>query len=560
MSPETLLAHLHAALRAKPPEGVSVTYLDGFFSRNRSALLAMLGELRPSRPSGLPTRWGGARAETPLTPDEITLGRHVVDEEGHHGKVVKVWLRPGFFGGPPFADGDLTLDSGRTARLPFHLYAELAPPVRVPRDPVFGGEAISPSALWRIVASALSTALSAEELLDDTPSAANQARRRAVRDQLVRFATAHDLWLQWRAEHPDTPVDGFTGLVARQAELERRARRGEASPEEIAERAALRTLSPQWRTLQVGEGVARVRLGLHGKQMEPGWRLVALDGEAAQVQLGDRVESAPLWLLQPAPFPAETIELPKTPTYIIDLYALLTRHAGDGAPYPDRALISGAVKRYLADEGLSVSVRVERGSGITSISLRPTSGLHWTPEAKQTLHKLLPGASVWDNAAHVEPWERDRRESSPYDDYGGKLGGVALPADKLLPFARLLVPAIVKDGGVLSPLGEAIRLSLAPKVVQRGPARVAPTSAAPSSSPSAGASVEGCVEITFSLPGHGEIRVVCGAQGRREVWYNIYVGRARFGFNGGRWAKGQRPPQAVLDAVRARGITAFDGP
>ncbi|MBK9369964.1 MAG: hypothetical protein IPN01_27310 [Deltaproteobacteria bacterium] len=68
------------------------------------------------------------------------------------------------------------------------------------------------------------------------------------------------------------------------------------------------------------------------------------------------------------------------------------------------------------------------------------------------------------------------------------------------------------------------------------------------------------MEITFSLPGHGEIRVVCGAHGRREVWYNIYVGRARFGFNGGRWAKGQRPPEPVLDAVRARGITAFDGP
>ena len=29
MSPEALLAHLHAAMGAKPPEGVSVAYLDG---------------------------------------------------------------------------------------------------------------------------------------------------------------------------------------------------------------------------------------------------------------------------------------------------------------------------------------------------------------------------------------------------------------------------------------------------------------------------------------------------------------------------------------------------
>ena len=66
--------------------------------------------------------------------------------------------------------------------------------------------------------------------------------------------------------------------------------------------------------------------------------------------------------------------------------------------------------------------------------------------------------------------------------------------------------------------------------------------------------------MSFTLAGHGLIRVVCGAQGRRNQWNNIHVGKTRYGYNGGRWARGQRPPEPVLDAVRARGITAFDGP
>ena len=87
-------------------------------------------------------------------------------------------MRPGFSGGPPYADGDITLDSGLTERIPVHLYAELAPPVHVPRDPVFLGEVMSPDALWRIVTSALETALTSESLLDG----AKQLFARAVAD------------------------------------------------------------------------------------------------------------------------------------------------------------------------------------------------------------------------------------------------------------------------------------------------------------------------------------------------------------------------------------------
>lgn len=69
--------------------------------------------------------------------------------------------------------------------------------------------------------------------------------------------------------------------------------------------------------------------------------------------------------------------------------------------------------------------------------------------------------------------------------------------------------------------------------------------------------VDGCQEVIFNFERFGRIHVVCGARGRRDVWHNIYVGSVRYGFNGGRWAKGMRPPDEVLTAVRQRGITVF---
>lgn len=68
---------------------------------------------------------------------------------------------------------------------------------------------------------------------------------------------------------------------------------------------------------------------------------------------------------------------------------------------------------------------------------------------------------------------------------------------------------------------------------------------------------EACREIEFDLPGHGRIRVVCGAVGQKDTWHNIYVGRERYGWNGSRWARSRVPAAAVLQAVRERGIGAF---
>lgn len=79
----------------------------------------------------------------------------------------------------------------------------------------------------------------------------------------------------------------------------------------------------------------------------------------------------------------------------------------------------------------------------------------------------------------------------------------------------------------------------------------------PAPAPSPPQAQAGCVELVFELPGYGVVRVVCGARGRRESWHNLYVLGERYGFNGARWARGERPPEAVLRAVRERGVGVF---
>lgn len=76
----------------------------------------------------------------------------------------------------------------------------------------------------------------------------------------------------------------------------------------------------------------------------------------------------------------------------------------------------------------------------------------------------------------------------------------------------------------------------------------------------AAAPSDDCIDVTFQL-GSRQIRVVCAQRQKRTdvVWHNIWIDGVRHGFNGSRWARGAVPPPDVLDAVRARGISAFDG-
>lgn len=96
-----------------------------------------------------------------------------------------------------------------------------------------------------------------------------------------------------------------------------------------------------------------------------------------------------------------------------------------------------------------------------------------------------------------------------------------------------------------------------PADVQDRPASSAETSWSRDTDPARVEAAANCREIAITVPGYGPVQVVCGAQGARDTWHNIIVRGTRYGFNGRRWAKHQRPPQPVLDAIAAEGITTF---
>ena len=140
----------------------------------------------------------------------------------------------------------------------------------------------------------------------------------------------------------------------------------------------------------------------------------------------------------------------------------------------------------------------------------------------------------------------------PYGDYRGKSAGLLIPVEHLPSFAAILAGAMNAEGQPLNALGER-RLTAS-----------TPTRAAIPSGNRGGATAdqrtsaaEGNRDLDFDLPGYGRIRVVCGEKGRRDVWHNVFLNSDRYGFNGGRWARNQRPPEPVLGAIRERGVATF---
>jgi hypothetical protein len=115
--------------------------------------------------------------------------------------------------------------------------------------------------------------------------------------------------------------------------------------------------------------------------------------------------------------------------------------------------------------------------------------------------------------------------------------------------AAHLAAALQSEGVQLSRLGQSL--------LRRSPAAASPLARGPTPQQRLAAAV-GCVDLDFELPRVGRIRVVCAQPGRRDVWHNIWVGAERYGYNGGRWARGLSPPPEILAELRRRGITAFE--
>ncbi len=560
MNALSLVDAVAARLVAQPPGDIPADYIAGYFARNREALAARiqprLDALSARRaapaPEPPPADGRGPRVE----PERAARGQRVVLPTGEHGEITRVLHFTTTVGRPGEAQQvehstyiDVRLDSGRVLSSQRELYAERGPPPPVAPDPSLDGQIyLAPAEAWRQLRADLGS-------LGYWRDKAARARTEATRKQHADHTAAHIVTLRkkyarfaaWRERHPQIPVPDWSALDDRRLALELRSAR---SPAESAELTWLTQVPPDWRERwAVGDPVTLQRVEPAGLRVERGWRVQAVDGEHAELRRGDERTRAPLWMLQrdraaPAERPPETFAEPR---YLMSLAREMLVKDGGGSDYPGRGAVSQAVKRYLAEHGLSVSTHVNRGSMVSSIDLRPPGG-RWTAAQINLANRLLLNLGAHERGAHFEPWQTEGEPYDPYADYPGKGPGLMIPAEHIPRFAAILAESLRGAGQTLSRMGE-----------ERLAAGSGPASPAGPSERRGGATAEqrqqaaeGCQDLSFDLPGYGLIRVVCGQQGRRDIWHNVWIGEVRYGFNGARWAKGMKPPEEVLEAIRGR--------
>ncbi len=521
----------------------------------------LAAQLAPTPPpvAGEPTRWGGKRGAV-LLPETITQGTRVVTEQGEHGVVTEAHaiVFTSLVGGRRSDDDvhysfNVRLDSGRLASPRGALYEELAWPEAVVPDVQVGNKWLAASEVW-------SQTYSRYRDISSYADKAENARKPAMKAQWKRhgeqarkeFLELHRLLVAWRWAHPDEPIEGLREHLWRRLSLEAKEQRTE---DETWELAQLKRLPADWDTrFKVGDRVLLYVLGPYGRQAEAGWTIAEIRGQQAILSRDEhqRARAEPLWMLKPDDA-TPLVETFTEPRYLRDLASEMLVKTDGHAPYPTRGAVARAVKTFLSERGIAVSTLVRQGSMVTGIDLRPPSGA-WSADEMARMRELLPGLKVWGSeSAQLEPWETVGESYDPYGDYRGKSAGLLIPVEHLPRFATILASAMKAEGQQINSLGER-------RLAATSPARTASTPTHNRSGATAdqrAQAAEGCRDLDFDLPGYGHIRVVCGQEGRRDVWHNCFMAGVRYGFNGGRWARNLRPPEPVLAAIRERGVNTF---
>lgn len=535
----------------------------------------------------------GGLAGDQLGPEELTEGRRVVvqEQEGlRHGNLSQVDHRVGtrtsyLYDGratqeekTPYESWSIhiDLDSGRDVLKmdPSGFFTEVAGPSKVVPDPhdSYFNRKEAPRTVW-------------QHLLDVYYSiAANVEKQQAarLRDKKAHWGelaerartkaiAAFESWQAWRKANPGFPLKDHDPVKERIMELDLL---GSGTATEGFELGILRKLPDDWRTrVKVGDPV---KTWIAMKQ-ESGWWLASVEGDRAAItttappwDLGSgNPIVVPLWMVskdharaaqlaegvKPAPGPATgSTAAPSRPyaflkaladagwkggpLYVRNLAHLLLGAGKHGYAYLSRGIFTRTAKRYFKAHGVDVSTHVESGAWSSSVRFeasqrdqesasRYMGNLHW-----------YPGSGY----CTVYPNNDVARPSQDYDLSGDPAGPTIPNEELILEFSAMLAEALKEDGKTLLDVGEEL-------ILWHRPQRVA--------DPRVVVAEEGCHDTEFDFPGTGRVRVVCGQKGRFATWHNVYIGEERYGFDGRRWSKNQRPPAAILEAIKDQGITTF---
>lgn len=224
------------------------------------------------------------------------------------------------------------------------------------------------------------------------------------------------------------------------------------------------------------------------------------------------------------------------------------------APLPEGDVWFGTLsKRFgLSTGAISLALnQLAKADGLDA-SFRKTYGSNLQADGKDS-DKLISGSDSFSTYMDYVP------DYDPYTDYypgrGAKLH--AKYVARFIPAAILAEHQLNARGGFRSkptPLAHKLYLDL----TANKPAKQE-TVAAPSARKS------GEREAVWTSPTYGQVEVISGAAGKRDVWHNIKIShpKTRYGYSSGakRWAQGNIPSAELLAEVAANGwASLFDLP
>lgn len=212
--------------------------------------------------------------------------------------------------------------------------------------------------------------------------------------------------------------------------------------------------------------------------------------------------------------------------------------------YPSAGSISAAVGVVLRAAGVDARLRMSTGTGYGHIDIRFPSG-----QSEKLAAVLRPDRLHTDTAAFSATGTENKSDAST--DYYHPGGAALNPA-----YAQAFLRAYVQSAHAIAARtrfrGVRLQSPLARWIWQRELA-----ARAASDDHSSGERSRGEKRGSWQSPKFGEVTIVEGAEGRRDTWHNISAvvsgKRMRYGFNGSRWARSERPPEALLAEVAQEG-------
>lgn len=581
--------------------------VEGFFSRQKSGLLQLIEQaLKTKRSRGItipdafvwqradaaraaqgyygPTSWGGFGGRLVAAQAEratLMRGTRIIDRHGRHGAVqsVRTWNFHTVGGSRKETEVTFLPDSSNreadvNAKEP--LYEEVERPTKLVMDPYVVTETgttemESPHLLyidmWRQISFHLKLYRLARwiEYAEGRHLAPHNILAECKRKMTdSNPARALNLWTSWEKYFLENPhlqmadVSTFDPFEYRIMSLHMSSMQGGAlTHDEQAEYQYIleQSATPRPKLVEVGDAVTvlcfRDGAPLNGTVTDH-------QGIAYQVQLENHEYHVPVSGLKLAgvpPAPTATVTYPMSVEELMRSLLDWTENSVLGIRADVTAVLVGVTVQEYLDAYASKPCRVS----VTKNTTTQGRGRRATTSTAYAINIFCDDVKgVIGELCQTQYLTAVSAKQLVFDPSSPQAANAwVLNREQAQQFSPLLARQMYRTGRALNRIGQLwLNVALPPAREQMSPTPQLEMQQGTSEYDQKSGGAD-CMEITFVSPNHGTVRVVCGALGRRDTWHNVWVGNARYGWNGQRWARDLKPPADVLGELLARGISAF---